>query len=325
VDAAIARCQAARDRATEARDSAGEMVNNLHDGLQNLTGEMRERIHDAVETLQQAVLDELAGATDFTNGPNSCSPECDAFRADLVTLLTSVQDITSALLSISGINREADLSSEIDFVESLSGKVLYPLYRVLQTLPILDEDFLASISQVANNLIELAPYLEDTPAVAAVDVCRLLADNVELAEHILSVVKNIDKVGKGTKMAGSVLNALGKTKIAARAGIWGWAGANYVSGVLERFGEHVESLGKRLEPIAEKVEKKLKYCVLKVNEEDIIDSVAAKHQEFMQNDQAILAVLKAIPRPNPADLDGNGVVDLADYALFLNTLAPTAP
>ncbi len=318
VDTTLSRAEAARDRATEARDNAVEMVDNMQDGLQNLTGEMRERIQDAVEALQQAVLEELAGATDFTNGPNSCSPECESFRDDVITLLTSMQDISNALLAMSGINGQADFSAEIAFIESLSGKALYPLYRVLQTLPVLDEDFLTSMSQIADNLNEVAPYIEGTVVArgAPLDVCRVLADNDKLLGRITLVVGNIGKVGNGSKLAGSVLNAIGKTKFAARAGVWGFAGITYTSGLLERLGKHIESLGEWLSPIAEKVEKKLQYCVLKVNEEDIIEAVDANHQQFMQTDQAILDVLKAIPPRNGADLNNDQIVDLLDFSLF---------
>jgi hypothetical protein len=302
------------------------MVDNMHDGLQNLTGDMRDRIDDAVAELQQALLDELAGATDFTNGPNSCSLECEAFRDDLITLLTSIQDIANALLTLAGITGQSDFSAEIGFVETLGGKALYPLYRVLGTLPVLDDDFLASIGQVAGNLSEVAPYIDDAAARgAAVDTCRLLADNDKLVEHVLSLAKNIDKVGKGSKMAGAVLSAVGKRKINGRVGVWGWAGVSYSGGLLERFGKHLESLGGHLTPIADKVEKKLQYCVLKVNEEIIIEAVDANHSEVTQSQQAILDAVKALQaaKENGADLNGSGVVDLADYALFQNRFGST--
>jgi len=329
VDTAISRATEARDRATEARNNAGEMVDNMHDGVQNLTGEMRARIQDAVEALQQAVLDELAGATDFTNGTNSCSAECEAFRGDIITLLTSIQDISNALLAIAGINGQADFSGEINFLESLSGKALYPLYRVFQTLPVLDEDFLTSMSEIAAGLEEIAPYLEDTVVArgVSVDVCALLAQNDVLVERIITVAKNIDKVGKGSKLAGAVLTAIGKTKIAARVGIWGWAGVSYTSGLLERIGDHLESLGARLEPIAEKLERKLQYCVLKVNEEEIIGAVDANHEQVVQSQQAILEAVRALQAAhgNGADLNGDGIVDLADYSMFQNLFGSTGP
>jgi len=329
VDTAITRATDARDRATEARDHAGEMVDNMHDGVQNLTGEMRARIQDGVDALQQALLDELAGATDFTNGPNSCSAECEAFRSDIITLLTSIQDISNALLSIAGINGQADFSGEVSFLNSLSGKVLYPLYRVFQTLPVLNQDFLTSMSEVAAGLEEVAPYLADTVVArgTTVDVCEVLAQNDQLVERIITVATNIDKVGKGSQMAGAVVKAIGKSKFAARVGIWGWAGFSYTSGLLERIGEHLESLGNRLEPIAEKLERKLQYCVLKVNEEEIISAVDANHNEVSQSQQAILAAVTALQAAhgNGADLNSDGIVDLADYSMFQNLFGSTVP
>lgn len=322
VDTMITSATDARDRATEAGDHTSEMVGNMHDGLQNLTDEMRSRIQDGVQTLQQAVLDELAGATDFTNGPNSCSAECEAFRSDVVTLLTNVQDISNALLANSGVTGEADLSAEIDLINSLSGKALFPLYRVLQTLPILDDDFLSSISEIAADLVEVAPYLEDavTARGTPVDVCTALAGNDALLEHLIFLASNIDKVGKGSEMAGAVLNAIGKTKISGRAGVWGWAGIKYTSALLERLGKHLESLGERLEPIAEKLETKLRYCVLKVGEEDLVTTLDADHEQFMTNDAEILNTLKALQAAygNAADLNDDGAVNLQDYALFRN-------
>jgi len=326
VDTTIDRATVAKDRATEVAADAGEMVDNMHDGASNLTGEMRERMQDAVAALQQAVIDELAGATDFTGGPNSCSVECEAFRSDIVTLLSGIQDISNALLGMAGINGQADFSREIDFVDSLSGRALFPFYRVIQTLPVLDDDFLNSISEIAAGLEEIAPYLEDTVGArgAPLDVCRLLADNDTLLERIITIATNIDKVGKGLKMAGAVLNAIGKSKIGGRGGVWGWAGVKYTSGLLERFGGHLESLANRLEPIAKKLEKKLQYCVLKVNEEDIIQAIDDKHAQFMKTDQAILDVLEALQaQENGADLNDDGAVDLEDYSLFFSAFGST--
>jgi len=322
VDTTITSATAARDRATEASDQTGEMVNNMHDGLQNVTGEMRARIQDGVDALQQAVLDELAGATDFTNGPNSCSAECDAFRGDIITLLTGIQDINNAVLAMSGVSGQADFSPEIDFIESLPGKALFPLYRVLQTLPVLDGGFMTSMGEVAADLEEIAPYIEETVGArrTPLDVCRLLADNDALLEHLITVATNIDKVGKGSKMAGAVLDAIGKTKIAGRGGVWGWAGIKYTSGLLERLGKLLESLADRLEPIADKLEKKLRYCVLKVHEEDLLGTLDADHVQFMNTDAAILDAVRALQAAhgNGADLNNDGAVDLADYSLFLS-------
>lgn len=329
VDTAITRATDARDRATEARDQAGEMVTNMNDGLQNLTGEMRSRIQDAVDALQQATLDELAGATDFTNGPNSCSAECENFRSDIVTLLTSIQDISNALLNIAGISGQADLSNEVSFLQSLSGKALYPLYRVFQTLPILNDDFLTSMSEIAGNLEEIAPYLNDTIMAGGqpVDVCEFLSQNDTQVEHIILVAKNIEKVGKGSQMAGAVVDAVGKSKFAARVGIWGWAGFSYTSGLLERIGEHLESMGNRLEPIAEKVERKLQYCVLKVNQEEIAGAVDTNHEQVVESQQAILDAVHSLQaaQNNSADFNGDGIVDLADYAKFQNLFGSTSP
>lgn len=317
VDTTINRATEARDVATEARDQGVEVVSNMNDGLQHLTGEMRARIEDAVAALQQAVLDELAGATNFTNGPNSCSAECESFRSALILLLTSIQEISNTFLSDAGLGGQADFSAEMDFIEALSGKALYPLYRVLLTLPVLDDDFLLSMSEVADQLIEVAPYINDAvQVVGAIDVCRTLADNDVLVERLISVAKNIDKVGKGATLAGSVLKSVGKTKIAARVGLWGWAGINYTGGLLERFGGHLKSLGQRLTPIADKLERKLQYCVLKVNGDDVIDAVEVNHQEFMLTDQAILNMLNAIPHGHSADLNDDQLVDLLDYLEF---------
>ncbi len=320
VNTTITRAQEARDRATEARNHAGAMVDNMQDGLQHLTSEMREWIEDTLAVLQQALLEELAGSQDFIDGPNSCSLECEGFRADLILLLTSIEDISNALLATSAISGQIDLSAEINFIESLSGKVLYPLYRALLALPVLDEEFLAIMSGIAADLEVVAPIIADTVVArgGVPDVCELLAEYEELVSTLLTIAQNIDKVGKGSKMAGSKLSAIGKSKIAGRAGVWGWAGVSYTGGLLERFGGHLESLGNRLSPIADKLEEKLRYCVLKVNTQDILGEVDTNHEQFIQTDQEILDILQAIPITpgSGGDLNDDGVIDLGDYALF---------
>jgi hypothetical protein len=323
VNTAITRAQEARDRATEARNHAGLMVDNMQDGLQHLTEEMRAWVEDSLATLQQALMAELAGAAAFIDGPNSCSPECEGFRSDLILLLTSVEDISNALLATSAINGEIDLSAEVDFIGSLSGKALYPLYRALEALPVLDDEFLVIMSGIAADLELVMPIIADTVTARGdlPDVCELLAENETLVSNVLTAAQKIDKVGKGATMAGTKLSAIGKSKIAGRAGVWGWAGVSYTGGLLERFGGHLDSLGKRLTPIADKLKEKVRYCVLKVNTQNILGTVDAHHGEFIQADEEILDILLSIPISpgSGGDLNDDGVIDLADYVLFLQS------
>jgi hypothetical protein len=178
---------------------------------------------------------------------------------------------------------------------------------VLQPLPVLDEEFLDTIDEIATNLAEIAPFITDTVTARGEvpDVCELLAENQEMVGTVITAVQNIDKVGKVLKLAGSVLNAIGKTRIAGRVGIWGWAGISYSGGHLERFGGHLESLGNRLSPIADKAEKKLQYCILKINQQHILEMVESNHQE----------ILSAMKSRGP-DLDNDQDVDLNDFASF---------
>jgi len=316
----------ARDRATQARDHAADMVDNMQDGLQNLTAEMRERIQDAVETLQQAIQQELADAGDFINGRNSCSPECEDFRSDIISLLTNIENISNALLAAEGIEGEVDFSDEISFIDSLSGKALYPLYRVLRDLPVLNQSFLETMNEIEANLSDVAIIITDTAARGPqLDVCELLAGSAELVSTVITAAQNIGKVGKGLKSAGAFVTSIGKTKIAGRAGIWGWAGISYSSGLLERFGGHLESLGNRLSPIADKLEKKLQYCVLRVNTDNLLTKSDAHQQEVMKSQQAILDAIKAIEQPTGADLNNDGTINLADFAIFQTAFGSTSP
>lgn len=231
-------------------------------------------------------------------------------------------DISNALLAASEINGMLDFTSEIDFVDALSGKTLYPLYHALQGLPVLDAEFLDTVGQIVGHLQQLAPYIEDVPFDPGnlPDSCRLLAENEQLASNLITTAKNVRKVARGLKLAGTKLDAIGKSKIAGRAGVWGWAGVSYTGGALERLGKHLESLGDRLTPIVDKATMKRRFCILKTNQENIIQSVDLNHQQFIQNDQAILDALKAIPLGGSADLNQDGMVDLADYATFLQAL-----
>lgn len=326
VNTAITRATEGRDRAIEAgeraleaRDHAADMVGNMNDGVQNLTAEMRGRIQAAVAELEQALQHELAGAEAFMDGPNSCGPICEEFRADLVLLLTSLEDVSNALLSLSAFNGQTDFSEEIAFVESLPGNVLFPLYRAFQALPILNEEFLTELSQTAANLQDVAPFIGQ-PVVAGgggLITCELLLENKELLNKMINAAEGIEKIGKILKGAGGLIKAIGKSKIGTRVGIWGWAGVSYSSGLLEKIGELIGSVADRLTPVADKVEKKVQYCVLTTNQEDILAMVETNRQE-------ILDAIKTIPRGNGPDLNGDGTVNLQDYSSFQNAFGSTA-
>ena len=118
-----------REARNEARDSANS-AREIRDRVRNATGafssQMQDAIQEAVEDVGRELTEELDGRDEFL------ASGVEPFRQDLVTLLQNTESIQNALSSIAG--GPADLLSLdrlIGIVEGLSGRALFPLYRVL--------------------------------------------------------------------------------------------------------------------------------------------------------------------------------------------------
>jgi len=303
--AAAARDRAveARDRATEARDSADEIRDKVREGVATLTDQIRTMVSEAVEDLKRTVAEEMEGRDELL-GQSGCSAEfCEPFRQDMLTLLNNIQTITNCLFVITELDEVSiDLSREIGIVQDLPGRALYPLYRVLSK----DSNMFASgllpkLNTLTADLVELKEFLIDT-------ACTPVWEDTDRAT---TVVRSATLGASTLQMIGKTMISVGETQFFGDAGIHGYVHINVKLNALKKWGGRLVGLADAILPIVQFAGRKVDNCIDLQKQEQ-------NQAELVQGQQEIMTAIKSLSCApgNIGDLNFDGVVNLADFALF---------
>ncbi len=311
------------NRATDARDAAVEVREGVRDGVSALTGQLRTAIDGALADLERIVADELGGTEfiAFTDGPNSCSASlCEPFRQELLSLLLDLESSANGIFVVTGLNQfQIDFQRIRGVIQNLPGRVLFPLYRVLQ---VDNGDLLGSLSDLLSELdadLDLVQDVFETeserPRAAGpgTPICTAMTETPFIYENI--VIRNTGRA-IALKVIAKILEALGETTASADAGVHGYVHITYEENFPKKFAAVLEALSDSEFYIARAVNSKLEFCLMLQVQID-----AQQRQDDLVNGQA--QILDAI-RGN-ADLDQDGNTNLNDYSLFHQKLEAPKP
>lgn len=251
--------QAARDRATEARnnaaaarDSAYEIRDDLRENAVRLTDDMRDAISNAVDDLQHQLLEEREGLDEFTAGPNSCSlDQCDPFRSRLIDLLEETQTVLNAVLVISKAEElQIDFQRERKVLESIPGRLLFPLYR---THLFDDETLIEALRAATGDLVIVADAIQDDKDAA----CAYISEH---REEVETATHNLEDKERLLHIISKLFMALGKVPVQPDAGAWGWVGIVAKLEPAEKIGGALDAVADALKSAADASSKRLKSC-----------------------------------------------------------------
>lgn len=280
-----------REARNEARDSANS-AREIRDRVRNATGafssQMQDAIQEAVEDVGRELTEERDGRDEFL------ASGVEPFRQELVTLLQNTESIQNALSSIAG--GPADLLSLdrlIGIVEGLSGRALFPLYRVLASdSGILNSGIAQKLGEAAANLEVLRQILLEPSARSGLpaDPCDFISANPEAVRF---VTYSLQGIGAELKVLGGILNLLGKRKF-VELQVHGYVGASLESDLAIKVGTAYNTLGDLVLALTNYSWNKIRFCqvqgrfdVLDTGLADLMDS----HEQLLEG-QAGLATLE---------------------------------
>jgi len=322
------RATEARERATEARNSANELRDNARLGLTALTSQVRDTITEAVEDMQQFVERELEGRDAFIADGGCSLAVCEPFRQDLVSFLQNIQALMNMILSFLELEElYLDFDREVQIINVIPGRALYPLYRVLMVeSQLFGPELFDRLDAAVNDLAVLKEALQGPAAQAAAarGDSPPLDSEVMSCTFVMNQYEAISMAKRAVSLHGIMFKVMGKrlkakgetTAEGANPGIHGYINVTIKDNKEKSVGETLESVSEALSKIAEFADDKLRDCVVYTT---LLDS--------RDRQQEILDAVKALepPKGGQADLDNDGNVDLADFSLFMNDFGTSGP
>ncbi|MCK6482858.1 MAG: hypothetical protein HUU22_05110 [Phycisphaerae bacterium] len=294
VNTAINRATQARDRAIEARnnaadarDRAQEIKDTIQQGVQTLSQQVRDVITEAIEDAERLVAEELAGRDEFINGP-----ECAEFRQDLVTLLQRLENLLNALQSIANPLGTPDVSfqDEIQLIQGLPCRALFPLYRVATAADFLSQELLDRLDEATTAINLLADVLGNYVDVAGgpLDYELGQAANQYILDHptlVNGAVLTVRGLSMSTKALGKRLQSKGHTGLAAvKVQIHGYMGVSLANDAKMKYGTILVGLSDMLGQVANSASSQVNHVMLIGALDELRDNheaILAQHQQLI--------------------------------------------
>ncbi len=262
--AARDRAIQARDRAKEARDNAAETRDQMRDARVAFTNDIRDAINEATEDLRTQIAENIAGRQAWLGNDCDVVSDCGRFRADIVGLINDLATTSNALFIATELGIEIDGSRLVTVLETIPGRLLYPLYRAFsEELNIFESDFVLKLGEAADALA----FLRDSVPESTCDL--MLADRDLSAERI----KRTKVTGLGIKLVGKIFEAVGTKEIQKEGAVWGWVGVALKNNRLKNVGIKFTGLGEGLTKYAGVASTKLLRCIIIDDHEQIIASI----------------------------------------------------
>jgi hypothetical protein len=298
------------NRVTETRNNVREVVDGTRSGLSAVTSDMLDSVDEAMEDLQRTLQEERLGRDQFLGPGGDCTAgACAEFRDELLALIAGLETLSNALLVGEAGSGPVDLQRTRDLIQTLPGRALYPLYRVLAgDNELLDSGFIEQFSDVGSDLevlqdglglADFQPLPEDTPF--EFSQCDVLLDNAgpfEVASYGITLVSIRFKV------MSKILAAAGTTKRSPDAGIHGYVHVTVERSDTEKVAKILDGISAGLSKLGSQARDKLKYC-----------TTLQAAQESRDRQLEILSLLRA----SRADVNADGVVSVDDL-IALNAL-----
>ena len=242
-----ARADDLRDRAIGIKDDLGEMLPRFREGVDAVQGDLDRLIDLCLLQARTLAQTEAANLEAFLG-----SPAEQALRTRLKRLVTqlelSINDVLAMLPEFAppcgsslGLDLSVNLASARDFVDSIPGTALYPLFRAQQVVGNVLEELEARLACVREYWGVIAEVLRDNRSNDEYDEVYV--------ENTLSLAKVAAKAlwvrFQLLTLVGGQLESAAKTaKLDGEVAIWGWVGGGIDVDGAGSLGKLLTTLGK---------------------------------------------------------------------------------
>jgi hypothetical protein len=318
-------------RVKNIKDNVDSLVKTIKDGKDTITdGKIKQMITDMKAMLQEAVNRQQEGVDDFMAGKdcqaNDGTP-CGLFRADLLFIFQSLQDLNNQLLSmhnIPSLQLEIEDPGLSDLLNRVPGRVLLPLYKVLTKTKFLSAGFLDSLENVRSQLEEIRPVLlSDSPifpsststsslttfsttssittsGLAVVPTASSVCLLIERRPLLFSITSNaLSGYGIFLKIVGALSQALGKTSLVGPkevdAGIHGYVHGTLATDHVGSLGKILSGIGGVLTAISSSISSKITFC-----------GIELRQIAILRGQKELLCAMKNNNLPACTEFVGNG-------------------
>jgi len=279
------------DTITDARETISDRK------LKNMIADIRVMLQTAVSTQQNGVKSFIAGG----NCTKNDGTPCGNFKRNLGELFANLQGLNNAVLSL---NNNSSLNIQLQdpgigkLIDKIPGRILFPLYKVLQTTPILQSGFVDLIEETQQQVNDLSTVLSPVSntfgarhTVNSLDIpsgreqCELLDDR---SDAISIAAGGLIVTGTIAKILGGTFEAMSKTVFAGPvemdAGIHG-----YVHGTIKQNWPHIvgkgfSTIGAVLSSTGSYGFNKIKFCGIMLRELEMLE----KQKHILTNQESIL-------------------------------------
>lgn len=262
-------------------------------------GKVKNMIADARVMLQQAVNAQQEGVSAFLMGGNCVINDgtpCGFFRADLLFFLQTIQDINNQLLAmhnIPGLDLQVEDPGLADLLNTIPGRLLLPLYKVMTKTKLLDAGFLAALRDVSTHLENAKLVLFPDPSATPTSLSTLTAaSGMSIAAHngfpasgsclfvhdharAFSIASNaLTGIGIINRIIGAILEAMGETFLGGPAevdaGIHGYVHGTIKTSTLGTMGKIASGVGGVMQAIGSSLSSKSTFCAVELRQVAII-------------------------------------------------------
>jgi len=317
------RATQARDRATEARDGVTAVRGRIETAVATFTTTVQNFVTESVDDLKRDIDAELQGRSDFVGNAAACAQ----FRGRIVLMLTDLENISNSILGTSACTQglQVDFSREVNLIQELPCRLLFPLYRLLEVeLHLFNSDLLECLRETANDLTLAAEFFaEDLQNGGADDVvldARGLLESqmiknawtLERVTRLQKVASRLSGLSIALKIIGKGFMAAGETHFTGEAQIHGYVGGSIQNNRKKKIGEALGGVSDALKGVSDFLNNKTRFAITLSTQNLILTTMEANQKKILDNQDRILAALGAGPATPGLPLPGScGVATVA--------------
>lgn len=293
------------DGITAIKKNVSDIISTITDARETINDQkLKKMIADIRVMLQIAVSTQQDGVSSFIAGGNCAKYDgtpCGSFKHNLGELFANLRGLNNAVLSL---NSKSSLNIQIqdpgigNIIDKIPGRILFSLYKVLQTTPILQSGFVDLIEETQQQVNDLSTVLSPVSntfgaryTVNFLDIpsgreqCELLDDR---SDAVSIAAGGLFATGTIAKIFGGLFEAMSKTVFAGPvemdAGIHG-----YVHGTIKQNWPHIvgkgfSTIGAVLSSAGSYGFTKIKFCGIMLRELEMLE----KQELILTNQASIL-------------------------------------
>ena len=273
---------------------------------------IQQMIQDTLDFMKVGINKRQDGIETFLGNDCDGSSDCGKFRANLVSMIQTIQDLSNDLLAFHPLEKvdiQLDDPGLIDVINAMPGRALYPMYRLMTKLKFFESGVLDQMKETRANLATLYPVIYETdgilPAGSLINNqpaavlsnrfdCTWIVDNKDTIKIAAHSVEGFGVVCRGT---GLICDALSKTVINGSEGdigISGWVDAVIKQDNYHFAGKILGGFGAILIATGTTAINKVRFCEIEVRQEQILDNQG----QIINNQNTIIRMLQTPPGQN---------------------------